>query len=74
FGEVVLFVMIFPNLNDRKDVKKMGMIAMAISGLVVALTVAINISVLDVDLTLRSQFPLISTIQTIKVEEFLDRL
>lgn len=50
------------------------MIAMAISGLVVALTVAINISVLDVDLTLRSQFPLLSTIQTIKVEEFLDRL
>ncbi|MHC5548281.1 spore germination protein GerKB [Bacillus subtilis] len=74
FGEVVLFVMIFPNLNDRKDVKKMGMIAMAISGLIVALTVAINISVLDVDLTLRSQFPLLSTIQTIKVEEFLDRL
>lgn len=50
------------------------MIAMAISGLIVALTVAINISVLDVDLTLRSQFPLLSTIQTIKVEEFLDRL
>ncbi|WGD64902.1 spore germination protein GerKB [Bacillus subtilis] len=70
FGEVVLFVMIFPILNDRKDVKKMGMIAMAISGLVVALTVAINISVLDVDLTLRSQFPLLSTIQTIKVEGF----
>ncbi|WP_409509431.1 spore germination protein [Bacillus spizizenii] len=74
FGEVVLFVMIFPNLNDRKDVKKVGMAAIAISGLVVALTVAINISVLDVDLTLRSQFPLLSTIQTIKVEEFLDRL
>ncbi|UTL73111.1 GerAB/ArcD/ProY family transporter [Bacillus halotolerans] len=74
FGEIVLFVMIFPNLNDRKNVKKVGMLATVISGLIVALTVAINISVLDVDLTLRSQFPLLSTIQTIKVEEFLDRL
>ncbi|TYS09572.1 GerAB/ArcD/ProY family transporter [Bacillus subtilis] len=74
FGEVVLFVMIFPYLSDRKGVKKTGMLAMIISGLVVTLTVAINISVLDVDLTLRSQFPLLSTIQTIKVEEFLDRL
>ncbi|MGF7535981.1 spore germination protein [Bacillus mexicanus] len=74
FGEVVLFVMIFPTLNDRKNVKKMGILAMTISGLIVALIVTINISVLDVDLTLRSQFPLLSTIQTIKVEEFLDRL
>ncbi|WP_456279955.1 spore germination protein [Bacillus sp. K7] len=74
FGEVVLFVMIFPYLSDRKGVKKTGMLAMIISGMVVTLTVAINISVLDVDLTLRSQFPLLSTIQTIKVEEFLDRL
>ncbi|MEG7336481.1 spore germination protein [Bacillus sp. 0102A] len=74
FGEVVLFVMIFPYLSDRKGVKKTGMLAMIISGLVVTLTVAINISVLDGDLTLRSQFPLLSTIQTIKVEEFLDRL
>ena len=38
------------------------------------MSVAINICVLDVNLMLRSQFPLLSTIQTIKVEEFLDRL
>ncbi|MBY8913509.1 spore germination protein [Bacillus sp. YC2] len=74
FGEMIVFVMIFPYLNNRKSVKKTGFLAIIISGLFLAMSVAINISVLDVNLTLRSQFPLLSTIQTIKVEEFLDRL
>jgi spore germination protein KB len=34
----------------------------------------INISVLGVDLTTRSQFPLLSTIQSIQVADFLERL
>ena len=34
----------------------------------------INISVLGVDLTARSQFPLLSTVQTIQVANFLERL
>jgi spore germination protein KB len=34
----------------------------------------INISVLGVDLTARSQFPLLSTVQTIQVADFLERL
>lgn len=74
FGELIVFVMIFPYLKDRKKVKKTGFLAIIISGLFLAMSVAINICVLDVNLMLRSQFPLLSTIQTIKVEEFLDRL
>ncbi|MFT7822509.1 GerAB/ArcD/ProY family transporter [Bacillus siamensis] len=74
FGELIVFVMIFPYLKDRKKVKKTGVLAIIISGLFLAMSVAINICVLDVNLMLRSQFPLLSTIQTIKVEEFLDRL
>lgn len=34
----------------------------------------INISILGVNLTERSQFPLLSTIQTIQVADFLERL
>ncbi len=74
FGELVLFVVIFPSLNDRKGVKKAGMLAIGLSGILIALSSAVNISVLDVDIMVRSQFPLLSTIRTIKVAEFLDRL
>ncbi|MCY8520545.1 GerAB/ArcD/ProY family transporter [Bacillus atrophaeus] len=74
FGEIIVFVMILPYLNNQRHAKKTGLWAIGISGLILALSIAITMSVLDVNLTLRSQFPLLTTIQTIKIEEFLDRL
>ncbi|MEC1591712.1 GerAB/ArcD/ProY family transporter [Bacillus sonorensis] len=74
FGEIIVFTLILPYLNEPKKVKKTGLWAIGISGIILALNVAINISVLGVDLNMRSRFPLLSTIQTIQVAEFLDRL
>lgn len=74
FGEIIVLTLILPFVNEPKKVKKTGLSAIAISGFLLALNVAINISVLGVDLNKRSRFPLLSTIQTIQVAEFLDRL
>jgi spore germination protein KB len=74
FGEAIVFSMIFPYLTKRKSVKKVGLFAILLSGINLAITMAINIGVLGVDLTARSQFPLLSTIQNIQVAEFLERL
>ncbi|MCP3764767.1 spore germination protein [Domibacillus sp. A3M-37] len=74
FGEVLVFAMILPYLNRPKKAKQTGLFALAVSGLILALTKALNVSVLGVDLVQRSDFPLLSAIQTIEVAEFLERL
>lgn len=74
FGEVIVFAMILIYLNKPKQAKITGLLALGLSGINLALVMAINISVLGVDLTARSQFPLLSTIQTIQIAEFLERL
>ncbi|MFT0802619.1 GerAB/ArcD/ProY family transporter [Bacillus swezeyi] len=74
FGEIIVFTLILPYINEPQKVKKAGLWAIGISGVVLALNAAMNISVLGVNLNMRSRFPLLSTIQTIQVAEFLDRL
>ncbi|MFC3884489.1 GerAB/ArcD/ProY family transporter [Bacillus songklensis] len=74
FGEAIVFAMILPYLNNPKKAKITGLFALGLSGINLALAMAINIGVLGVDLTSRSQFPLLSTIQTIQVADFLERL
>jgi spore germination protein KB len=74
YGEAFVFSMILPYVTDQKKVKKTGLFALGLSGINLAITMAINIGVLGVDLTARSQFPLLSTIQSIEVAEFLERL
>ncbi|WP_338449728.1 GerAB/ArcD/ProY family transporter [Niallia oryzisoli] len=74
FGEVIVFAMIMPYLNKPEKVKKTGLLAIGLSGINLTLVMAMNICVLGVDLTSRSPFPLLSTIQTIQIAEFLERL
>ena len=74
FAEVFVFTMILPYLNNPKKVRLTMFCATGLSGINLILTMLINISVLGVDLTARSQFPLLSTVQTIQVADFLERL
>ncbi|PLT35800.1 GerAB/ArcD/ProY family transporter [Bacillus sp. V5-8f] len=74
FGEVVVFAMIFPYLNNPKKAKSAGLLALVLSGAALTIVTVVNISVLGVDLVLRSPFPLLSTIQSIQIANFLERL
>lgn len=74
FGEVIIFAMILPYLNRPEKVKRIGLLAIGCSGLILASVMAINVSVLGVNNISRSPFPLLSTIQTIEVAGFLERL
>jgi spore germination protein KB len=74
FGEAIVFTMVMPYLNNPKKAKITGLLALGLSGITLAIAMAINISVLGVNLTSRSQFPLLSTVQTIRIAEFLERL
>jgi spore germination protein KB len=74
FTEALVFTMILPYLNNPKKAKVTMLCATGLSGMNLIITMLINISVLGVDLTARSQFPLLSTVQTIQVADFLERL
>ncbi|RPJ97926.1 GerAB/ArcD/ProY family transporter [Priestia endophytica] len=74
FAEAIVFTMIFPYLNNPKKAKVTMLCATGLSGINLVITMIINVSVLGVDLTARSQFPLLSTVQSIQVADFLERL
>jgi spore germination protein KB len=74
FGEAIVFTMILPYLKNPKKAKVTMLCATGLSGINLVITMLINISVLGVDLTARSQFPLLSTVQSIQVADFLERL
>ena len=74
FTEVIVFTMILPYLNNPKKAKVTMLCATGLSGINLIITMLINVCVLGVNLTARSQFPLLSTVQTIQVADFLERL
>ncbi|MED1205918.1 GerAB/ArcD/ProY family transporter [Heyndrickxia acidicola] len=74
FGEMIVFTMILPYLNHPKKAKAICFSSIALSGINLALAMAVNVSVLGADVNQRSPFPLLSTIQEIKVASFLERL
>jgi len=74
FTEVIVFTMILPYLNNPKKAKVTMLCATGLSGINLIITMLINVCVLGVSLTARSQFPLLSTVQTIQVADFLERL
>ncbi|MEH6908462.1 GerAB/ArcD/ProY family transporter [Neobacillus drentensis] len=74
FGEMVVFTMLLPFLNDKKKVKIVCLGGMILSGINITITVGINISVLGVALFQRSTFPLLMTVGRIQIADFIERL
>lgn len=74
FGEMVVFTMFLPFLNDQKKVKVACMGGMILAGINVAITAAINVATLGAELFSRSNFPLLTTIGKIQLANFIERL
>jgi spore germination protein KB len=74
FGEMVVFTMLLPFLNDKKKAKYVCVGGMLIAGINITITSVVNISVLGVDLFQRSTFPLLNTIGRIQIADFIERL
>lgn len=65
FGEMIVFSMILPHLNDEKKAKKIGLSAILLSGVNLIIATLINIAVLGVSSYTRSPFPLFNTVRSI---------
>ena len=74
FGEVMIFTIIFPYLNNNRRMRIIGVGAMLLSGIMIAGTMLINILTLGFHVVEDSGFPLLATIQMISVAAFIERL
>ncbi|MBT2696297.1 GerAB/ArcD/ProY family transporter [Bacillus sp. ISL-40] len=74
FGEMVVFTMLLPFLNDKKKAKIVCVGGMILAGINIAITAVVNISVLGVDHFYRSTFPLLTTVGRIQIADFIERL
>ncbi|MFB9760568.1 GerAB/ArcD/ProY family transporter [Ectobacillus funiculus] len=74
FGEMIVFTMLLPYLNQPESVKRVWLSALISGGLALSWTASLNIVVLDVEKVERSVFPLLSTIRVVNLMEFLQRL
>lgn len=74
FGEMIVFSMVLPFVNERKKVRKVCIGGMLLSGINIMITSMINVAALGVDLFVRSPFPLLSTVSKIQLADFIERL
>ncbi|SFM13488.1 spore germination protein KB [Gracilibacillus orientalis] len=74
FGEIIVFTMIFPFLNRKEKLFKIGVAALTFSGILLMLTVTLILSVLGPTLSSESTFPLLDTIAKVNIADIIQRL
>lgn len=74
FGEMIVFTMFLPYLNKPHLGKKAGIYAIFSTGMILSLTIAIEISILGVLGVSESQFPLLETITKVNIANFIQRV
>lgn len=74
FGEIIVFLMLFPYVNKPQQVKKTVITGLLISGSFIAFVTMLNVSVLGADLFTRTQYPLLTTSELIEGRALLERL
>ncbi|SDZ63663.1 spore germination protein KB [Evansella caseinilytica] len=74
FGEIIVFTMLFPYLNQGSKIPKTGILALVFSGLLITITTSMNIAVLGMEIVSRTTFPLLTAVGKIRVADFLERL
>ncbi|MFD0824409.1 GerAB/ArcD/ProY family transporter [Neobacillus sp. M.A.Huq-85] len=74
FGEILIFTMIYPFVNEPKKIKFVCIGGMILSGINITITVIITISTIGPELYTRSNFPLLTTVSRIQLANFIERL
>jgi len=74
FGEILVFTMLFPYVDQPDKVKPTVIRAMIVSSVIISLTMVLDILVLGVDLYTRAQYPLLTMVQMIEGAGLLQRM
>lgn len=71
---MICFTMLMPYLNNVKKGPWVIAAGIFVSGILLSMTMALNISVLGTDIVRRSPFPLMPTISKISISDFIQRV
>jgi spore germination protein KB len=74
FGEMIVFTMLLPYINDPKKVKIACLGGMILAGINITITAVVNVAALGPELFTRANFPLLTTISKIELANFIERL
>lgn len=74
FGEMVTFTMLLPYLNKNESAKRIGILAIVVSGLALTLITFLNIAIVGSDIMERSAFPILTAVSYINIADFIQRL
>ena len=74
FGEMITFTMLLPFLNKQEKAKKVGILAIVLSGLCLLLFTLLNFAITGADIATRSAFPILTAVSYINIADFVQRL
>ncbi|WP_419882684.1 GerAB/ArcD/ProY family transporter [Peribacillus sp. B-H-3] len=74
FGELIVFTMVFPLLENVKKTIKTAFISVIFSGLFLSLITALTIAVIGPSVRYRSAFPILTAVSYIDIGGFIQRL
>ncbi|WP_216827729.1 GerAB/ArcD/ProY family transporter [Alkalihalobacterium elongatum] len=74
YGELIVCTILMTQTNHFHYVRKVGVIAVILSGLLIAYSNVIQITTLGVDIKVRSSFPLLVAAREIEVFDFFERV
>lgn len=74
YGELIVFLMIFPLLNTKGDLLRTGLYSVGVAGGILVLFTLLNLLILGQDVFMRSTFPLLTSVSYINVANFIQRL
>lgn len=74
YGELIVFTMVWPLLQDSGKVKRVGMVAVLTAGVLLTIDMAGVLAVLGPDLVARINTPLLATIRMVSMADFLERI
>ncbi|WP_421383556.1 GerAB/ArcD/ProY family transporter [Bacillus salacetis] len=74
YGELIVFLMIFPYVKKSEKMTKPVLKAVLIGGMILLIFTFMNLLILGADVYSRSSFPLLTTVSYINIGEFIQRL
>jgi spore germination protein KB len=74
FGETFIIMMFFPFLNNKRNIRKIGMFIILVGGVLLTINSIIVVSVLGPEIYGRDFFPLLTATRMVSIADFLDVL
>ncbi|MGM7722166.1 GerAB/ArcD/ProY family transporter [Metabacillus sp. Hm71] len=73
FGETFIIMMFFPFLNNKRNIRKVGMFIILVGGVLLTINSIIVLSVLGPQIYGRDFFPLLTATRMVSIADFLER-